>query len=386
MRAAASIAMKDLRQRLRDRSAIVLGVVAPVVIAGLMSLAFGGVDQLRVSLAVVDLDHGPVAAGLVKAVESPKLRPFLSVRHLGSAEAARTELRNGRIDAALVVPGGFSASLAGGAPRGLTTLEASSEPMAGSLARSIASSFVAQVNADRLSLAAARAAGAPPASLPAQVAKLRLPLKSVEHRVGASELKVISYYAPAMAIFFLLFLISYTARSFFVDRRSGMIERMLAAPVRPVQVVAGKALAVFAYGSVSLLIIGLVTSLAFGADWGRPLPAIVLGVVLVASVVSLTALVMGTCRTERQADGMSSVLVFGLALVGGNFFSLSGAPSFVRSLALVTPNGWALRGFTDLATTGGGLGTVAVPVLAISIFSLAVGGLALVLSTRAMRA
>lgn len=47
MRAAFVIARKDLRQRFRDRSAIVLGVVAPVVIAALMSLAFHGVQNFN---------------------------------------------------------------------------------------------------------------------------------------------------------------------------------------------------------------------------------------------------------------------------------------------------------------------------------------------------
>ena len=41
MRAAFVIARKDLRQRFRDRSAIVIGVVAPVVIAALMSRTGG---------------------------------------------------------------------------------------------------------------------------------------------------------------------------------------------------------------------------------------------------------------------------------------------------------------------------------------------------------
>ncbi|MEV1063616.1 hypothetical protein [Streptomyces sp. NPDC050263] len=40
MRTVLSIAAKDLRQRLRDRSAWVIVFLAPVLIAGLMALAF----------------------------------------------------------------------------------------------------------------------------------------------------------------------------------------------------------------------------------------------------------------------------------------------------------------------------------------------------------
>ncbi|MGA3215542.1 MAG: ABC transporter permease, partial [Acidimicrobiales bacterium] len=62
MRTALAIARKDMRQRVRDRSAIVVGVIAPVVIAGLMSLAFNGLNSFRFTLVVVELDHGPVSA------------------------------------------------------------------------------------------------------------------------------------------------------------------------------------------------------------------------------------------------------------------------------------------------------------------------------------
>ena len=64
------IAGKDLRQRVRDRSAIVIGLVAPLVIAALMSVAFKGADTFHYTLGVVDADHGPVATALEQSCTS----------------------------------------------------------------------------------------------------------------------------------------------------------------------------------------------------------------------------------------------------------------------------------------------------------------------------
>ena len=261
--------------------------------------------------------------------------------------------------------------------------------VAGQVTASVARAFVAQVNADRLSVAAALAAGAPASSLAdlaQRSATLRIPLRAVIAPVGARELKLISYYSPGMAIFFLLFTIGYAARSFFVERGAGTIERIRAAPVRPGEILLGKALSVLAYGAVSLTVIAVVTSLAFGASWGAPLPAAVVGLALVLAVVALTALVIGLSRTERQAEGIASIVVFGMALLGGNFFFISSAPSFMKRLALLTPNGWALRAFTDLATVGGGFGAIVEPVLAILAFTLVVGAAAVALAPRAVQA
>jgi ABC-2 type transport system permease protein len=55
-------------------------------------------------------------------------------------------------------------------------------------------------------------------------------------------------------------------------------------------------------------------------------------------------------------------------------------------LALLTPNGWAIRGFTDLATIGGGLGTIVQPVVGIVVFGVVVGAVALSLARRAVSA
>jgi ABC-2 type transport system permease protein len=220
--------------------------------------------------------------------------------------------------------------------------------------------------------------------LEALASGLQIPEQALQRPLGAHQLKTISYYSPGMAIFFLLFTVSFTARSFFVDSSQGMIDRMRAAPIRPFEILAGKALSVFFYGVASLATIAVITSAAFGANWGDPLAAILVGLALVFSIVCLTALVIGVSRTQRQAEGFSSIVIFGLALLGGNFVFVSAEPPLMRRVALLTPNGWAMRGFTDLATIGGGLGTVVEPVVAILVFSAVVGFAAALLSRRAV--
>lgn len=387
MLASLVIAGKDLRQRLRDHSVIAVGVIAPVAVAALMSVAFSNVSSFHYTLGVVDEDHGPVAAGLLRGLTGTSLRDTLTVRPVPSEARAAEEVRDQALGAALVIPPGFSAALAGSRATTLRTLGSVNNPPAASVTEAIASSFVAQLDADRLSVATAVAAGVPPShagELAAAASRLRIPERIVERPLTAHPIKAVSYYAPAMALFFLFFTISFSARSFFVDKDEGMIERMRAAPIRPVEILAGKALSVFAFGTSSLGLIAVITSVAFGADWGNPVPAAAVCLAMVTAVVCLTALVIGLSRTRSQADGISSAVVFVLAILGGNFVFISAAPPVMRTLALLTPNGWALRAFTDLATTGGGLGAVAVPLAAILAWSAAAGVGATLLARRAV--
>ncbi|MBN0042750.1 ABC transporter permease [Streptomyces actuosus] len=374
MRVVLSIAAKDLRQRLRDRSAWVIVFVAPVLIAGLMALAFGGDTEFRADIGVVDLDHGPAAAGLTQVLTGPELRGTVRVREYGDAATARRAVDSGRAHAAIVVPAGFTRALRGGSPSPVVVLDSVDHGLEAQLARAVAESYVAQVNADRLSVATAVAAGVPQEDVPrlaARAALLRLPEQVRPEGMADDPLEVISYFGPSMGIFFVLFTVGFGARGYFAEQQQGTLDRIAAAPVGRGALLLGKSLSTFGYSLAGLATVTLVSWLALGARWADPVGVAVLGLGMAVAVVCLTALVIAVARTERQAEGLASVVVFGLALAGGNFVFASGT-SFMHRLALFTPNGWALRGFTDLGTGVRGWAAVGAPLLGIAGFCAAV--------------
>jgi len=384
MTAVLAIALKDLRQRLRDRSAIVLGFIAPVAVAALISVAFGSAGSFHANMAVVDLDKGPVATGFTSFVRDPDLANLLTVKPVTSEADARARVAKGDLSAAFVIPKGFSEAVTSGQNRPITVLASVDSSIAEQVARSLAESFTAQIEAVQLSVESAVRAEAPVASvgtLAAQASAVRLPEQTVTQPAGTQALTGTSYYAPAMGIFFMFFAIGFGARGFFLERTGGTLERLTAAPIGPGTILAGKSLATFVYGVASLGTVAVVTSLVFGANWGPPLVVLALILAMALTMVGLTALVITAARTERQADGLASMLTFGLVLLGGNFVFIGGAPPLVRSLALLTPNGWALRAFTDLA--GGAAWTAAmVPLMAILAFALGTGAIAFLLRRR----
>jgi ABC-2 type transport system permease protein len=386
MSAVLAIALKDLRQRLRDRSAIVLGFVAPVAVAALISVAFGSAGSFHADVAVVDLDRGPVATGFREFVTGPDLADLITVKPVTSEADARARVARGDLSAAFVIPKGYSDAAASGGGQPITILASLDSTIAEQVARSLAQSYTAQVEAVQLSVESAIRAGAPAASvgqLAAEAATNRLPEQTVTQPAGTRALTGTSYYAPAMGIFFMFFAIGFGSRGYFLERTGGTLERLSAAPIGPGAILAGKSLATFVYGVASLGTVAVITSLAFGATWGPPLIVLALILSLSLTMVALTALVITTARTERQADGFASMLTFGLVLLGGNFVFIGGAPPLVRTLALATPNGWALRAFTDLA--GGAAWTAALtPLMAILAFAAGAGAVAFALRRRVL--
>jgi ABC-2 type transport system permease protein len=394
-RTAFLVAGKDLRQRLRDRSALVIAFVAPFVLASIIGLAFGGDQAFRATYAVADADRGPVASGFTDGVlASPGLRDLVTVRQVDPGEV-RALVDRGDADAAFLLPAGFSASVQRGGPATITVLESGENPIAGQVARSLAEAYAAELAATQLAVRTAlEAAGQPPGSpaeaearrLGERAAATPLPVRLAEGQAGGRTVEAANYFGPSMAIFFLFFTVSFGARSILAERRQGTMRRLLASAASPGGVLAGKALAAFALGTASVLVMWLATTLVFGADWGDPVAVVALTVSSVLSAIGITALVVTLAKTDEQAEGYSSLVVFTLALLGGNFVYLAQLPELLQRVSLLTPNGWALRGFVDLVADGGGLATVAAPVAVTLGVGLVTGGLALYRARRMVAA
>jgi len=70
VRAAWLICVKDLKARLRDRSALLIGVVVPLGLAFIFNVIFSGVSGGSgvISLGVVDADHGAASQAFTQQV------------------------------------------------------------------------------------------------------------------------------------------------------------------------------------------------------------------------------------------------------------------------------------------------------------------------------
>ena len=92
MGAAWTIASKVLKQRLRDRSAIIVGVIAPLALAAIFSFVFNPIEdfEFAADYVVVDQDGGPAARLFVDQVlMSMAADDTITVEELDTVEAAR---------------------------------------------------------------------------------------------------------------------------------------------------------------------------------------------------------------------------------------------------------------------------------------------------------
>lgn len=368
------VAGTDLKRRVRNRSAIVTAVIGPLALAVVFSVLIGGGDSVSFTIGVTAVDPAPPAEETVGALLAASEEPDnpITFRRVDDEGTARLQVDDGDLDAALVIPAGFGT--AGDQPP-IVVLRDPSRLVSGQVAESVATRIASQAEQVRLSVATAAArSGEPPDPDVVSAASDNAPvLELTDLARGTDELSAAAYFGSSMSIVFLFFTVGFATRSLLAERRDGTLARVLASGTSPGAAITGKSLSVGVLGLAGLFVVWAVTTVAFGADWGAPAAVVAVMVATVLAVGGVSTLVASLARSERQADSYTAAVTFVLALLGGNFVPPGEAPELLQRLSLVTPNGWALKAFTDLSADAASLSEVATA-LAVLLGIAAVGG------------
>lgn len=398
MGAAWTIARKDLKQRLRDRSAYIIGIIAPLGLALIFGFVLNPISDFRFSAryAVVDLDQGPVSALFVDNVlRSTGGVTVIRVATVAQAEAlvdaavnspGSTGEKKGA-DAAFVFPKGFSANVQSERPAAIQVIGSQSSTTNAGVALALAQGYASELTSVRVTVATVEkltGAGVDRLATGVKVLQTPNPATLVDTTTATRQLDPVTFYAAGMAIFFLFFTVQSGVTGLLEERRIGTMARLLSSPIPASAVLLGKMLSAFALGLVSMTVLMVATTLVVDASWGAPLGVAFLILAAVVAALGIVALVGGLARTTEQAIAASSMIAIILGFIGGTFFDVSQAGGALARLRFISPHGWFMRGLADLSA--GDVAVVIQPVLAMLAFGLIAGAIGMARLRKGLRA
>lgn len=384
MKGALLIARKDLLRSVRDRSAIAVAIVAPLLLAFILSSVLPDEDDLGIEYGYVNEDGGPIAQAFVTAVLGGVAEEFAEVRELDSRAQAVRAAEDDDVAAAFVFDEGFSDAVQAGEEVSIGVIASPESDVGGPIARAIAEGYAAELNAIGLSIATyvSTSGGAPSQEIVDRVRAaaqaLGAPATVTDRAAGDREFDDKTFFAAGMAVFFLFFTTQMGAQSLLRERREGTLLRLAAAPVSKRSILAGKALFTYVLGVASLVVLIGASGLFLGASWGNSVGVGLIVLTAVFAAMGIQSVATTLAKTDEQAAGFGSIVAVTLGLLGGTFFPLSQAPGFISTLSFATPHAWIMRALGDLS---GGAGTVAdvIPSLvALIIFGTVTGTIALI--------
>lgn len=381
MRSVLTVAVKDLAQRARDRSIFVIGIVAPLALAAVFNLVFGGgindVGQnITLSMGVVDADPGPLSDAFIETLTAIEADGLIELTTYPDEATARSAAEDGNVGAVFLLDSSLSADITAGVDTEIEVVGNVDAPTTTQIASSIAEQFASGVRRGNAGAAASLAAGlitVDAIEATATAAAVTAPaLALVDIPAATRQLDASTYFVAGLSIFFLFFIAGMAVTSLLDERRNGTLARLLAAPISPASIVAGKSLTSVIVGMVAMTILVVASTLLMGADWG-PVPGVAMLVVAaVLAVIAIMSAVGSLARTAEQAGNLQSIVAVTLGMLGGTFVQISG-DGLLGRLSLITPNAWFIRGLGDMV---GGGSADALPAVAVLVGMAVVAGLA----------
>lgn len=177
-----------------------------------------------------------------------------------------------------------------------------------------------------------------------------------------AELGFREYFYPGVVILIVLFAAIFATISVIEDRREGFLQGVLAAPVAPAAIVAGKVL-----GGATLAWLQGVPFLLLARLVGIPLgPAAALAAsgVLALVALAMTALGFAFAWWVDSTQGFHAVMnlvLFPMWLLSGAFFPVDGAPGWLAGLMQVNPLTYGLAALRGVLYGPGAAGFGPVP-------------------------
>jgi len=160
---------------------------------------------------------------------------------------------------------------------------------------------------------------------------------------------MVSFYAAAIGVMFLLFTASGSAGSLLDEQDSGALDRVLSSRVTMTKLLAGKLTYNTMLAFVQLIVMFLWGWAVFKLDLFSHIPGfVVMGICTAFAVAAFGMLLASLCQTRAQLGALSTLLILIMSSIGGSMFPRYLMPESIQKAGLFTINAWAIDGFTKV--------------------------------------
>jgi ABC-2 type transport system permease protein len=339
-----ALVRKDIAIFLRDRRALVVSVLTPIVVAAFFGFLFGGTGSggnpiSRMKVGITDLDH----SALTRAVlESLNQDASLEIQELPEDQALQL-VRSGKLRAAIVFPANFEAAATGalvgtGAMPDVKLLYDPSQSMVRPMVAGLLSQHVMQ----RL-------------SRPNFIGTAKPIPFNVDNVAVTSGPRYNSYAHSfaGMSIQFILFMGIDAGITLLLMRQEGMWRRLRAAPLSRAVLLGSRVAGTTLIAIMILAVVYLVARVVFDVRIAGSVPGFAMvacAFALLAATTGLMIAALGRSVGATRGVAMFSVLI--LVMLGGAWVPAFLFPEWLQHLTEFVPTRWAVDGLDAMTWRG----------------------------------
>ena len=370
----------DLLLDLRNRRALLMSLAAPILIGAFFGSLFNQREPQvqQVPVAVVDLDGSALSAQVLAALRADAALKLSTP----DAATALDGVRRGSLRAVITVPAGFGnqalAALQGQADKPqLALAHDPSQNVVLPLLRGLLAQHVGQA------VAQSAFGGAADGSGPRRSPDFAMPFTLQETSAVVQKHAGDGYdsYAHAfagMGVQFVLLMAVDTGIALLLLRRTGLWQRLRAAPLSRLQLLGSRV----ASGALTGLGVFVVVFAVAIAVFGVRVQGSAIGLLAVMAATALCSATLGLMvaalgRSPEATRGLAILVTLLLVMLGGAWVPSFLFPPWLQAAAAWTPTHWAVQGMDAMTWRALPLADAALPVAVLLGFAALFGAVAL---------
>ncbi len=406
------IAKKDLLQVAKDRSALVLMLVVPLMLITVVGFAFGNVfgngsTQIQIKVALSNQDTardayiGTIITRALK-INTDQLAITVNKYHNLAQVTSQVMTSNGGADVGIVIPSGASKTLISDLQQGITPenlVQFYTQPNNNDARITIVHDIINKVVQSQLVGSAAvgqvymvcqqpgnhcSQSTIHAATIATEVSKASAAADQVVQSLTVGRAVKVGPFdqtVPGYAVFFSLFGLNAVAATILQEKEDGTFRRLLIAPIHKYALLGGKLLAQFLLTFIQLAILFLVGYFVFKMHISSWPTVILLLIGTSFAATGLGILLVSLVKTRRQINPVVTLVTLITSAIGGAWWPLFVEPTWMQQIAKIGLTAWAMEGLNGTMIFGKSFPDVLPDILAL----LAYGTICFIIALRLFR-
>ena len=360
----AAVMIKEFKQLTRDRLTYAMMLGLPVIQLLLFGYAIN-TEPRHLPTAVLVQEDSVLARSIVSGLAHSA---YFDLTAQARSPAELDEMiRQGQVQFAVTIPGDFTRRVArGDHAQVLVEADATDPSATGGAVAALAALPTRALSHDLKGALSPRGQGKPPFEV------------VVHARYNPEAITAYNIVPGLLGVILSMTLVMMTSLSVTRETERGTMESLLATPVEPLEVMAGKLAPYVVMGLVQTAIILLLARFLFGVPMAGGWTGLTLAIALfIVGSLALGFLISTVARSQLQAMQMSVFYIFPSILLSGFMFPFRGMPAWAQILGEVIPVTHFLRVVRGALLKGQALGDIWRELLALLAFVCVVTALAM---------
>lgn len=352
-----NIAKYDLIKLLREKTALIITFLMPVLMIGIMGSinSGGGSGSPKIPVGIVLQDRSKAAIDLLNEV---KKDPTLDIQEKNEADLVDA-VKNSYVDVGFTVPADYGSLLKEGKIPEIQVLKLPSS-----------SDFMVIESAFRNAFARMNAKESTGVYFNEKLRGMKLPnqdqiasdfQQALERNFNGESAVSVSRKTYGtktdskkndfrttstlgFTVMFVMWAVVFSAGETLQEKKNNTWGRLNLTPVSKSTIILGKMLGTFLRGWVQVVFLILFSNYVIGISWGSSiLPTIVVISVFLLSVNGLGMFLSNLVKTNSQLGAISAILITCSSMLAGCYWPLEMVPDTMQKVAQIFPQYWAMK-------------------------------------------